>query len=216
MTIPSYIDIHTHREEKDPEVFSVRNIYPFSVDREIQDMNNYFSSGIHPWHINENTSHDLRLLEQIASEKQIIAIGETGLDKLAETDFSLQENIFIRHIQIAEKVNKPLVVHCVKAWNETIHILNKMKVKVPVIFHGFRSKPQLACELIESGYFLSFGNFFNRNSLQVVPDERLFLETDDKNYSIQDIYRNIAEEKNISIEDLQKMIKDNFEKCFRL
>lgn len=210
MKLSPYINIHTHQEINDPDILSIRNIYPDSFFENKGNNNAFFSVGIHPWYINNKTCDDILLLEKISSDKQIIAIGETGLDKLSETDFSVQQEIFIRQIEIAKKANKSLIVHCVKAWNETLKILDDEKIDVPVIFHGFRGKPQLAEDLIKKGYYLSFGRFFNEESLKNTPLDQLFLETDEANFPIQDLYRTISEIKNVDKEELKEKIWCNF------
>lgn len=214
--MPSYIDIHTHQKTDDKEVLSIRNSYPSSYCGDEKDNQDFFSVGIHPWYINKETSVEIQLLRKIAPEKQILAIGETGLDKLTETDFSIQENVFLQQIQLAVAVKKPLIIHCVKAWNEVIKILKDTNPAIPVIFHGFRGKPQLADDLIKAGYYLSFGELFNGESLKRVPVDRIFIETDDKKLSVKDVYRKVAVEKNISIETLQQLIRSNFNECFVL
>jgi TatD DNase family protein len=210
-----YINIHTHRQLwNKSSAFSLYDADPEEFFRLQNKEKIYFSVGIHPWHIDKDVEKKLKVLSRIASHRHILAIGETGLDKLSSVDFNLQKEIFIRQIAIAKEVGKPLIVHCVKAWNEILAILKEMQPGVPVIFHGFRSKPLLAVRLIKAGYYLSFGYLFNEKSLQATPLERIFLETDDKDYSIDEIYKSAAEAKEMTEEKLVDIIQANFEVCF--
>lgn len=83
-------------------------------------------------------------IENIASRNTLVAIGECGLDKVCKTDFVLQQEVFAAHIILANKLKKPLVLHCVKAYDEIIKMLSLHKNLVHVIFHGFNKNPLLA------------------------------------------------------------------------
>ena len=208
-----YIDIHTHRKENRENVFSLHNISPEEFIRLPNNEKNYFSAGIHPWCIDSTVEEKVNVLKQITSDPSILAIGETGLDKLCHVDFNLQKEIFNCQISIAKKVKKPLIIHCVKAYNEVQQLLKENQTNVPVVFHGFRGKPQLAKELIKAGGYLSFGNLFNKESVEATPLDRIFLETDDKDVEIEEIYKLIAEIKGVSAEKLVEAAGENFERC---
>ncbi len=209
-----YIDIHTHQKENRENIFSLHNINPEDFIQLPDNRESYFSTGIHPWHINEKVEESINILKKIAFNPHIIAIGETGLDKLCSVNFELQKEIFICQIDIAKEAGKPLVIHCVKAWNEIQQILKEMRFNMPVIFHGFRGKPQLAADLLKTGYYLSFGKLFNRESLQITPLDRLFLETDDNDFLIEEIYHPVADIKGIAEKELINACWKNFGECF--
>ena len=160
----------------------------------------FISVGLHPWYIEANREEHLRILGEVAGKKRVVMIGETGLDKLCKTDFELQQTVFLRQIELAEEVQKPLIIHCVKAWPELIAIRKKVLPSVPWIIHGFRGKPELARQLLDMDMYLSFGEKFNAESLRITPLERLCTETDESKSSIEEIYRKIAELKEISVE----------------
>ena len=211
-----YIDIHTHRKENSENVFSLHNISLEESEHQGAKARHYFSAGIHPWYIDSTVEEKIKALKQIASDPSILAIGETGLDKLCNVDFNLQKEIFNDQILIAKEVKKPLIIHCVKAYNEIQQMLREAQTNIPVIFHGFRGKPQLAKELIKAGFYLSFGIFFNRESLEITPLDRIFLETDDKDLEIKELYKLVVEEKGISVEELTEKAGENFERCFNV
>ena len=207
-----YIDIHTHHAQNPEETFFLYNITPeefFRFKLTTGDEQRYFSAGIHPWHIAEDVENQLILLNQIAENQHICAIGETGLDKLCSVDFALQKNVFARHITIACEHKKPLIIHCVKAWSETMQMLKEHSTGVPVLFHGFRGKPPLARMLLNAGFYLSFGRLFNTESLKITPLERIFLETDNQNISIKEHYKTVADIKGITVKELVEAIEKN-------
>ena len=131
-----YIDIHTHRKESSEEFFSLHNISPEDFIRLPDSEKNCFSAGIHPRCIDSTVEEKIKILRQIAPNPSILAIGETGLDKLCRVDFTLQKEIFNHQISIAKEVKKPLIIHCVKAYNEVQQLLKEARAEVPVIFHG--------------------------------------------------------------------------------
>ena len=100
--------------------------------------------------------------------QNVVAVGEAGLDKVCTTDFVLQQTVFSAHIQLANELQKPLIVHCVRAHAEAMQLLKKNKVKVPVLFHGFTKSKELALQLMAQGYYLSFGHGLMKNNLRTV------------------------------------------------
>ena len=164
----------------------------------------YFSAGIHPWHIASTDPMSLTSqLSRIAESPQQLAIGECGLDKLTDTPIDIQITIFKQQIEIAENSKKPMIIHCVKAFNELIKLRKETAARQEWIIHGFRGKPQLATELIQHGFRISIGH-------------RLFLETDDSNIDIETVYRQIAEIRQIPENELIISIGTNFSELFDL
>lgn len=163
----------------------------------------YYSVGVHPWHPDKNLMPKVR---KYAALPSVVAIGETGLDKItADTPegFMLQQELFLEHIHLSETIGKPLIIHCVKAWDELLHIRKITQPSAPWIIHGFRGKEALAVQLLNTGLYLSFGSFYNRYALKTAWNRhRLLIETDDKQTNIRDIYQQIADELQITIHDL--------------
>ncbi len=160
------------------------------------------SVGLHPWHIGADWKKQLRMLGGVAGTKRVKLIGEAGLDKLCKTDFELQQTVFLQQIELAEEVQKPLIIHCVKAWPELIAIRKKVLPSVPWVIHGFRGKPELAHQLLAFGIYLSYGEKFNEESLRITPLERLCTETDESKLIIEEIYSRISKTKGIEMESL--------------
>lgn len=204
------LNIHTHcAAEKDS--WSIQNLYN-NFER-IFDIGKY-SIGLHPWHIQEETwKAQIVSLKEYCEHKNVLAIGECGLDKVCNTDFMLQQIAFAEQIIWANQINKPLIIHCVKAWEEVFRLLRKPNHHVPVIFHGFNGKLSIAQQIIHQGYYLSFGKGLSSSRLQqvlaTIPLNRIFFETDDADISIETIYQTAATALQIDINSLSLQINKN-------
>jgi TatD DNase family protein len=121
---------------------------------------------------------------------------------------------------LSEKLKLPVIIHCVRAWTELLQIHATVKPMQPWIVHGFNQNLKIACQLLQKKIFLSFGKaLLNQNSnasvvLPLIPSESLFLETDDSDYTILEIYERAAELANISFEKLSMRIQYNFNEIF--
>lgn len=211
-----YIDIHTHKPTTENDTLSVLNInVPDYIHCCGFDLKKSFSLGIHPWKINEQLLPDnLRFIEENSIYDSIKAIGECGLDKLTATDWELQVKAFQNQILISERTKKPLIIHCVKAFDELLAIKKELNPLQAWIIHGFRGKPQQMEQLIGHGLYLSFGAKYNEETVRQTPPNRFFLETDDSGISVKEIYKQIAETIEISEEELTLLIKDNANTVF--
>lgn len=207
-----YYDIHTHQPSVHPEDIAIVN----TIIREECDLSmpaQWCSAGIHPWYIH-NVDKQISCLESVASSSAIVAIGEAGLDKLVKTPLDIQKNVFLRQAELAEKLNKPLIIHCVKAWGELIAIRKVVKPYVPWIIHGFRGNGELAQQLSSQSFYLSFGEHFNPAALQAAWPDRIFAETDDKELDIRDVYRQMASSLQLSLEMLTSVLEKNVHRVF--
>lgn len=210
-----FINTHTHSQLYDAKLELV------NLNLGDSDKTNYYSYGIHPWYIEKDTYHQkLELLKMCVHEKRCLAIGECGLDKLSKVDFSLQQETFIEQIKIANQIKKPLIIHCVKAFNEMINCLNDAENTVPVIIHGFNNNENIARVLVDQGYYFSFGKAllgFDSNASKAIKQvgrKFLFLETDNADISIKYIYKKASEILGIEEKILQQQIQENFNKVF--
>ena len=120
-----FINCHTHTFSNAASVLEIVNQYPSTFNALIP----YFSVGIHPWKISEyELKNDLQILEQKIQLSNCLALGECGLDKRIETAIDLQLYVFEKQIKLAQKYNKPLLIHCVAAFQELIAILHQNKI----------------------------------------------------------------------------------------
>jgi TatD DNase family protein len=176
------------------------------------------SCGLHPWNIKDygNTDDLYNELKTFCQNTNVVAIGETGLDKLIDIPMNVQEEIFRIHIEISNLLNKPIVIHCVKATDLLLQHKKESKGNVAWIFHGFNSSVEMAEEIFSHGIFLSVGSRLlkNRNKLKSIleriPLSGIFAETDDDILSIAEIYENIAELAGIDIEGLTELMWGNY------
>jgi TatD DNase family protein len=165
--------------------------------------------GIHPW---EADAGALPLLYGAARWPGVAAIGETGLDRLKGPPLDVQEELFLAHIRLAETVGKPLIIHCVKAWSELLRIRKTSGGRVPWIVHGFRGGGVLAGQLLDAGFYLSFGLRFRPEAVsRAWAAHRLFAETDDDGIDIRDVYAVLAASLSVAQDDLAKQIAENFD-----
>lgn len=210
-------NLHTHKYSNHPNCLELVNQYPQEFDASIP----WYSIGIHPWYIVENRiEEDLAVIEDKIQTANCLAVGECGLDKRVEIPFRLQEQVFRKQLVLAEKYQKPVVIHCVASFQELITIKNDIKITVPMIIHGFSKNEQLAKQLVDNGFYLSFGKYLLRNPelesvFKSVPDNRFFLETDTIEETIEEVYALASRYKAIKEEDLQEIVKQNFENVFK-
>lgn len=209
----SYINIHTHHLSKDNGVFLFNNRFGFNKEIYLEK---YFSIGIHPWDVDLQTS--MLELENIIQHKNCLAIGECGLDKVIDIDLELQKKIFISQLNLAVKYQKPVIIHCVKAFDELMEICSLYHSKIPLIIHGFSKSLLLAKQLIDKGFYISLNHsIFKKEDIDfsVLSLEKLFLETDNKEtISIEEVYQKAATGFQLQEDDLKEKIYSNFTTLF--
>ncbi len=211
-----YINIHTHQVHEGE--FEILNLFPEEVGMIIPQK--YYSLGIHPWDV---IPHEMELriktVETFSTYDNVIAIGEIGLDKL-KPNFELQMEIFKKQIDIASGMNKPFIVHCVRAYSELIEIINQKDISVPMIIHRYSGNKTIADQLIRKGCYLSFGHELFKERSKVpsvfrsIDNEHVLLETDDSELDIKRIYQKGAEIKSMKLEEFTDLIEKNFRTCF--
>lgn len=217
-----YIDIHTHNSNSQEGIFAVENIMAHEGSGPETITVGAFTAGIHPWHLNENNREELlEFICSVAGNPNLIAFGEAGFDKLRGPSVDLQKSTFAEQVKIAGEKRKPLVIHCVRAWDELLAAHKNLKPLTPWLVHGFRGKKELALQLIKRGMYLSFWFDFvmrpeSAELLRFVPKERLFLETDGADVDIREIYRKVSNDLAISVDDLKNVILGNFNALFRM
>lgn len=213
-----FVDIHTHFAKRTENVLSVQNFSQNEWKNALFTEGALFASvGLHPWFLTkENAEKDFETLRQLIVNQNIIAIGECGLDRLRGENLDFQTKIFTKQIQLAESVQKPVIIHCVRAFNEVIVLKKKLKPTVPLIIHGFNKNATILAELLKNGFYISIGEHILRGpddfkkSLLTIPLDRLFFETDDKNVAIQRVYEVYSDLAKINMSDLKPIIFSNF------
>ncbi len=211
-------NVHTHQvfleDNDDPYHSCILDVYPleFEVAKESYHRHS-FSCGIHPWY-SEDSEQQMKYLTEIAGDKRIIAIGETGLDKLKGPSYDVQIPVFKKHIELSEKLHKPVIIHCVKAWEQLIRIRKEMSPTQAWIIHGYRGKPELTKQLAKEGFMFSVGENINIDSMSFIPIESLFCETDEDDIDIREVYAQTALAVNMEMEIFAEKIAENVTRVF--
>lgn len=201
-----FFDFHHHK------ISQTNGIY--NLDRNGIPPDFPYSIGIHPKDIEADDIH--RQFGWLRSHitENCFAIGECGLDSFAETDQKIQEEVFLKQITLANEIKKPLIIHCVRKFYEVISF--KKYAEQPMVIHGFNKKESIVRDLLKNNFYLSFGkavlyNLSLQNTLKITPLDKIFLETDNDDFSIEELYGKAAELKGMTLESLNKQITENLE-----
>lgn len=244
-----FIDTHTHLSSNDYD--SIDYIIKKSVDNNVKYLiisccsmdtidegiaivnkypNVFLSIGLHPSEIFKYNQNDLEYIENLVmNNKKIVAIGEIGLDYHYienDSDKDLQKSLFIKQLDIATKLSKPVVIHTRDATRDTIDILKSYNLKGDI--HCFSGSLETANEYIRLGYKLGIGGVLTfKNSklpvtLESIPLESIILETDSpylapepvrgsKNDSSNILYiaKKVSDVKKISTREVEKITTNN-------
>jgi len=223
MKIPrqgDFIDIHTHVAKPAEGIFSIDVLMVHEERSPGSEPGIAYSAGIHPWYLNE--SNRRMLIEKVAelvTHPSVIMVGEAGFDKLRGPELEIQRMVFEEQAAISESGKKPLVIHCVRAWDELFMEHKKLKPKMPWLVHGFRGSRELAMQLISRGMYISFWFDFilrpeSAELVRNLPSDRIFLETDGADVNISDIYNKVSSDLELSLGELKNRIQKNFRNFF--
>ena len=217
---PQYVNIHAHRMAVDEGEWVLTSLFAQDYPPERPDEGVY-SVGIHPWHLREIHQEELLKIVRLSLENNhVLAVGEAGLDKMAEAPMEEQEALFRAQVDLAELADVPVVVHAVKTHHLLLEFMKQHTPSVPVIIHGYQGSRQMAEDLVEAGCFLSFGETLlqdrpkQREAFAAVPPESLFLETDESEVPIVRIYEAAAEVMGMETETLREVMLQNVATCF--
>lgn len=210
------LDAHTHQIKKG----GVVNL-DYSNQSDI-DKVDYFSRGIHPWLLSKDNEIERLLMEveKISICSKLVAIGETGLDKLSAR-YEDQITLFHAHLDIAKKIKKPIIVHCVKSQNDILRALKYKKFNQKMMIHGFNGSREEAFNVIKNGHYIGvgpqlFSNFKINKYLHELPVEHLLLETDESDLDAKVILEKMSIHLNKNKHDLADMLNENFKLFFCL
>jgi TatD DNase family protein len=205
-----YCDIHTHRAAIRP---TDRVVTAVSPGQAMLERGGCYAVGVHPWFADGG---GLPWLYEQARREDVVAIGETGLDKRKGPAMTVQEAVFMAHIRLAEETGRALIIHCVGAWEEIVRLRRGSAAPIRWIVHGFRGNGGLARQLLKGGFDLSFGRRFNAEAVAVAWEaRRLFAETDDDGGDICLVYEGLAAAVGVSIGEIGGLILENFEEAVR-
>jgi TatD DNase family protein len=206
----NFCNCHTHTSKNpDWEIFSA------CFD---DHLTNFHSIGVHPWEIEASESEKIEDELLLHLTNKTVAIGEIGLDRLKGPDLALQQAVFEKQIDFSEKVALPVILHCVKGWNELIAVKRKKNPKQTWIYHGF-NKVNLLEEVLKEKVVISIGtailaNEKLQNVVAQIPNDMLLLESDDSDLPIEKVYEKVAEIKGITLVLLREIIEQNCKRIF--
>lgn len=216
-----YINIHGHRQANNDEEWVLVNLLAKEYPPDNMEKG-YYSVGFHPYSIGSvNEAETLEKVRLAAKHPRVLAVGECGLDKAIDTNMEDQLRIFKLQVDIAEAADLPVVLHVVRAYNEMLEFRKAHGSQVPMIIHGYQGSTEMAGALVKAGFLLSFGERIGREgsktieALRQVPVESLFLETDEGEQDIRELYHIAATIKEIKVDQLRQQIFENFMTHFK-
>ncbi|NMP31423.1 YchF/TatD family DNA exonuclease [Thalassotalea sp. M1531] len=254
-----YIDSHCHLDRLDLSEFNheINNVvsaasaagvnkmlcvsvtledFPAMVEKTAGFDNVYLSCGVHP--LNQEHVTNIEQLESLAKTPRVIAVGETGLDYYyAPETKQLQLDAFVKHIQVARNINKPLIIHTRDAREDTINLLKAEGAQqVGGILHCFTESWEMAKQAIDLGFYISFSGivtFKNAHELREVarkvPADRFLIETDapylapvphrgkqNQPAYVVEVAKHLASIRGCSVEQIAQQSTDNFNQLFQL
>lgn len=174
------LDFHTHNLGADHAIINLPQAWLLHPSAFSPRNGALYSAGIHPWWTTSSadTEQMLQNLPALLAHPQVIAVGECGLDALQGADLAEQERLFIAQIQLAEQYKLPVTLHIVRAFDRLLRLHKQLHPTTQWTVHGFRGKPALAQQLLNAGFNLSFGRFYNQESWNITPPSRRFNESD--------------------------------------
>lgn len=196
----------------------------------------YATCGISPNDLTDNTKEELKEIEKIAKNDKVVAIGEIGLDYYWNKDNKeYQKEMFANQIEIASRLNLPIVIHSRDAWVDTIDILKNNPVNKKGIFHCCQLNQELIKEALKLDFYISFsGNITFKNAksagcILLVSDNRILIETDspylspeplrgtvNNSLNVKLVAKKIAEVKNMELEEVANITRKNAMNIFNI
>ncbi len=171
--------------------------------------------GIHPWYVNQTKPNWFDKLENIIKNTPNALIGETGLDRHKDKDYNPQNDYFKKHLMLAKKYSRPVIIHAVKC-NEWLEEYWQELSTIRFVFHSYNARRELLKKIINAGGYVSFSNSILNNRekdkiLQAVPLDRIMIETDGpyQQGSIKDIAAQIASILNLDYQEFLNIVYNN-------
>lgn len=212
-----FLDIHTHKSKQEKDVIAIQSLSLTESTFLAMPKTKPISIGVHPWYGKlDELEKNMKYLNVLARQANVKLIGECGLDKLKGEPIRNQLQILEAQILLAEELRKPVILHCVKAFDELIALKKRLQPSIPMLIHGFNKKQEMAQQLVNQGFYLSFGAAVLKSEEVALVIEKIdapfFLETDEAEVDIETIYTRVAEIKKITLDELKDVIFANWKK----
>ncbi|CAD2074653.1 TatD family hydrolase [Jeotgalicoccus meleagridis] len=194
--------------------------------------------GWHPVDAIDCTDEDLEWIEQLSKHEKIVGIGEMGLDyHWDKSPKDVQKDLFKKQIELAKRVNLPIIIHNREATEDCVAILKEMHAeKIGGIMHAFSGDESVADEIIDMNFYVSLGGPVTFKNAQLpkdiavhVPIDRLLVETDapyltphpyrgkrNEPAYVKLVAEKIAELRQISYEELAQTTSENAKRLFKI
>ena len=210
-----FVNIHGHRKANNIQEWVLRSLMASAYPPDDIEYGHY-SVGFHPYNVGKFDEQDTLNIVRLSTENpNVFAIGEIGLDKSIDVPMEVQKRIFEKQVDIAEFSDLPVILHVVRAFNEMIEFMKVHNPSVPMIIHGYNGNKEMAAELVKAGFLISFGEAIAMDKTKIieackeVPLDRMFLETDEGEMDIREVYFTAAELKEVSLDQLRLQIVEN-------
>lgn len=207
-----YVDLHTHQQTHKSRYLEVLSLFH---DETVPERG-YYSVGIHPWHADKADLKDM--MSTVRSKAaQASFIGESGLDRNCNTPWSRQMSAFEEQAMLSEELKKPLIIHCVKAYQNIIALNKFFRPRQAWVIHGFRANTQIMEELLKHGFYLSVGAYLNKaddlfhEQVAKIPQEKLFIETDEEQVPVESLYKRMSRIRKTDQYSLKNQILKNLQ-----
>ena len=251
----NYIDVHCHINDEEygsveqlinnirtagiKKIISVGFDLPSSVYfKQLSEKYDfvYFTAGLHPTELKDFKDGDFAIIEELASHKKCVAIGEIGLDyHYPDTDKELQFRVFKTQLELARKLNMPVQIHSRDCAEDMVNIIREWADKLKILLHCYSHSTEIATELEKLGVYFSFGGTSTysgskkaKRSISALSLDRILTETDSpymppkSKYgtfpntpeSIPEILANIAEIKGAGLEETAETVWNTAHKLF--
>ena len=199
--------------------------------------NVYVAVGIYPEYASDISDDDLAEIEKLAKENKVVAIGEIGLDYHSDGfDKQAQKRVFVKQLEIANKLGLPFCVHCRNAAEDVYAVLseNKHLINRSGLMHCYSEGKDWVNKFLELGMYISFsGNITfkksDRSFLKDIPLDRLLIETDSPYLSpepfrgqknepknVRFVLEKIADELGMSVSELDKITTENAKRFYNI
>lgn len=215
-----YIDIHAHHAPADG-VVAIQNLLNPDTAAQFLASDGFYSIGIHPRHIHpDHWQEDVAVLKTLMHHAHVLAIGEVGLDGLSDLPLAVQDDVFIAMVELSEQSKKPLIIHAVRTHHQIAMFHRNLNPSQPWIIHGFNVRDTIAKGLLNQGLYLSFGEALLKHhspaaaAVTAIPLEFLFIESDDRQLDIRELYQHVAALRRMEVEALKENIYQRFCKIF--
>lgn len=178
-----FFDFHTHKINTPPGegIVCLPQEAILFLEEWKPQANGFYAAGIHPWwtaHENFDLALHLQGVEHLLEFPEVVQLGECGFDRLQGASIGFQTEVFERQIALSEKYEKPVTIHCVRAFDVLLAEKKRLQPKQQWTIHGFRGKPMLAQQLLDAGFNISFGINRNEESWNITPSNRRHEESD--------------------------------------